>query len=102
MKSYCLVLLLALSTSACSQFTSAGRQERVYANQERSYAKYLKKMRGEGQRRQAQALKNAPSMPAPEAMMPSEPSEATETSQEGPQSMPSDSDSQASAATGNN
>jgi hypothetical protein len=102
MKSLCLVLLLALGTvPACSHFSAAGRQERVYAKQQRAYAKYLKQMRGESAKRQARVRQDLPKMPRPEAMTPSEPQETTEMS-EGPQAVSSDSDYQASAATGNN
>ena len=114
MKSLCLILLLALSTTpACSRFTAGGRQERAYAKyqkklrvnreprlaklthyftaggrQERAYAKYREKLRVTNERRLAKLQRTGPKRPPPELMAPSEPQEATEISEE-PQAVPS-------------
>ena len=114
MKSLCLILLLALSTPACSNFTAGGRQERAYAKyrkklqaprerrlaklpryftaggrQERAYAKYRKKLQVTRERRMAKLHRTGAEKPPPELMTPSEPLEEAETS-ENPQAVPSE------------
>ena len=87
MKSLCLVLFLALSTTpACSHFTASGRQERAYA-------KYLKKSKIDRERRLARFHRDAVKIPPPQTPDLSEPRETTQTS-EGPQAIPRDSDNQ--------
>jgi hypothetical protein len=85
MKSLCFVLLLALSSTACSRFTTQGRQERAYA-------KYLKKS-SNSHDKQAKVRHSVPKMPPPEMTQPSEPRTTTQTS-EAPQSVPSNPDNQ--------
>jgi hypothetical protein len=83
MKSLCLILFLALgSIPACSHSSAGGRQNRTYA-------KHLKKMRGERDRQRARLAKTKPKLPSPDTMVPSEPQEMTEIS-EGPQAVPGD------------
>lgn len=83
MKSLCLILFLALSTTpACSHFTASRRQERAYA-------KYSKKMRVDRDRRLARFRRNAAKMPSPQLPDLSERRETTQTP-EGPQAAPSD------------
>lgn len=85
MKSLCLILFLALSTTpACSHFTARGRQERTYT-------KYLKKLRIDRQRRQARLRHDEAKIPSPRATVPSEPRETTSA---GPQAVPGDPDNQ--------
>jgi len=113
MKSLCLILLLALSTTACSRFTAGGRQERAYAKyqkklkanreprpvklsryfttggrQERAYAKYRKKLQVNRERHLAELRRANPKKPPPELMAPTELGEETEIS-ESPQAVPS-------------
>ena len=67
MKSLCLVLLLAVSLSGCSMFKKEGRQDRTYT-------KYLKKMKAQRERdrqrsneiRQRAEMPTLRSTPAPE------------------------------------
>ncbi|HEV2843176.1 MAG TPA: hypothetical protein VGW39_17785 [Chthoniobacterales bacterium] len=114
MKSLCLILLLALCTPACSNFTAGGRQERAYAKyqkklkapresrlaklpryftaggrQERAYAKYRKKLQVTRERRLAKLHRTGSEKPPPEVMASSEPREATETS-DSPEAVPSE------------
>jgi hypothetical protein len=84
MKSLCFVLMLALSTTACSRFTAQGRQERAYA-------KYLRKSSSQHDK-QSRVRQSAPKMPPPEMTQPSEPRTTTQT--EAPQSVSSSPDSQ--------
>lgn len=87
MKLLCLFLFLVVSaTSGCSHFAGGGRQDRTYA-------KHLKKMRVERDKRRAQLAKAAPKLPSPDSMVPSEPQEMMEIS-EGPMAVQSDPDSQ--------
>jgi hypothetical protein len=83
MKSICLALLLALSTTtACSHYNSPRRQERAYA-------KYIKKMRADRDRRLARLRRDLERQTQAE----SEPREKTQMS-EAPQTVPRDSDNQ--------
>lgn len=86
MKSLCLALLLALSTTtACSHFTSPRRQERAYA-------RYIKKMRVDRDRRLAR-LRRSEARPLPQTPPVLEPRETTQMS-EAPPAVPKDSDNQ--------
>ena len=83
MRSRWFILFLALSiTPACSHFTVRGRQDRTYA-------KHLKKLRIDRERRLARLRRDVPKIPSPEAMAPSEPQVTIQIS-EGPEAPPSD------------
>jgi hypothetical protein len=85
MKSFCLILFLAVSaTPACSRFTASGRQDRAYAA-------HFKKIRVDRERRLARLRQDVAKMPAPQAPVPSEPREMIS---EGPQAVPRDSENQ--------
>jgi hypothetical protein len=87
MKSLYLILFLALGTlPACSHFTANGRRQLAYARQ-------VKKIRVNRERRMAELHKKAPKMPPKEMMVPSEPRETIQRS-EGPQSVTSSPDNQ--------
>ena len=84
MKSLCLVLLLALSTTpACSHFSAPKRRERAYAS-------YMKKMRSDRDRRLARLRRSeATSLPQTPPVL--EPRDTTQMS-EAPQAVPVESD----------
>jgi hypothetical protein len=87
MKSFCLILFLAVGTlPACSHFTENGRRQHAYAKQ-------MKKIRVDREHRMAELHKKAPKMPPKEMMVPSEPRESVQMS-EGPQSVTSSPDNQ--------
>jgi hypothetical protein len=86
MKSLCFALLLALSTTpACSHFSAPKRRERAYA-------RYIKKMRVDRDRRLAR-LRRSEARPLPQTPPELEPRETTQMS-EAPQAVPRDSDNQ--------
>jgi hypothetical protein len=85
MKPLCFILLLAVSaTPACSRFTASGRQDRAYAA-------HFKKIRVDRERRLVRLRQDVAKMPAPQALVPSEPREMIS---EGPQAAPRDSENQ--------
>ena len=87
MKSLYLILVLALSaTPGCSHSNPGSRQERAYA-------KYIKQSMIARDKRQAQFRREKAKMSQPDMEAPSEPQVTAQTS-EGPQAVPSNSDSQ--------
>jgi hypothetical protein len=71
MKSLCLILFLAISTTpACSRFTASGRQDRAYA-------RHFKKLRADRERRLAQLRRDVTKIPSLRATPP-EPRETTQ------------------------
>lgn len=86
MKALYLILFLAISTTpACSRFTASGRRERAYA-------KYIHKSQADHAKRQARIRKEKARIPKPGEEQ-SAPREMAQ-SQEGPQAVPRDPDSQ--------
>ena len=77
-KSFCLLLVVACACTGCS-FSKASRQQRAYS-------KYVRKSSFTRQKQRSHFFRsNKPSMPT--SPMPSEPLQSTEA---GPQAMPSD------------
>jgi hypothetical protein len=76
-KSFCLILVLALSLPACSRFSETARRQRAYE-------KYVHKSMGNRARQQAKFTQSrAPQMPLSDA------GPVTETTtEEGPQAVP--------------
>jgi hypothetical protein len=74
MKSLCLVLLMALSMPGCSMFKKEGRQDRTYT-------KYLKKMKVQRERERKQAIRQRAEMPTLRSSPPPEMNVQTSESQ---------------------